>query len=87
MYLDESDSLRKPGKSSQYSYWILYERINENQWLLHDMNEKTSVDKVSEMPEVSDFVPELVCLGIDVAICGVIYLCFPSCYPKVKTEY
>ena len=52
-----------------------------------DMNEKTLVDKVSEMPEVSDFVPELVCLGIDVAICGVIYLCFPTCYPKVKTEY
>ena len=24
------------------------------------------------MPEVTDFVPELVCLGIDVAICGVI---------------
>ena len=24
------------------------------------------------MPEVADFVPELVCLGIDVAICGVI---------------
>jgi len=25
------------------------------------------------MPEVADFVPELVCLGIDVAICGAVY--------------
>jgi len=25
------------------------------------------------MPEVTDFVPELVCLGIDVAICGALY--------------
>ena len=31
-----------------------------------------SVEKISDMPEVTDFVPELVCLGIDVAICGVI---------------
>ena len=30
------------------------------------------MEKVSDMPEVTDFVPELVCLGIDVAICGVI---------------
>ena len=34
--------------------------------------DRTTVDKVSDMPEVADFVPELVCLGIDVAICGVI---------------
>ena len=32
----------------------------------------STVDQVSDMPEVADFVPELVCLGIDVAICGVI---------------
>ena len=32
------------------------------------------MEKVSDMPEVADFVPELVCLGIDVAICGVISL-------------
>ena len=34
--------------------------------------DQTTVDKVSEMPELADVVPELVCLGIDVAICGVI---------------
>ena len=37
----------------------------------------STVDQVSDMPEVADFVPELVCLGIDVAICGVIPLNFP----------
>ena len=40
------------------------------------------MDKVSEMPELADVVPELVCLGIDAAICGVIspdsHLDFPQ---------
>ena len=44
----------------------------------------STVDQVSDMPEVADFVPELVCLGIDVAICGVIPLNFP--HKKMHTN-
>ena len=52
--------------------------------------DQTTVDKVSEMPELADVVPELVCLGIDVAICGVIspgsHLTFPQ-QQKVAFKY
>ena len=48
------------------------------------------MDKVSEMPELADVVPELVCLGIDAAICGVIspdsHLDFPQSYKKSNLE-
>ena len=33
----------------------------------------TSVEGYTAMPELGEFVPELLCLGVDLVICGVLY--------------